>query len=108
MIEQTLSRFDGIWFLRHETPRCITMNQKTCRSSFGNLESGAEQLTRRDREMIRRASGNERYSLKSQKDIAYNKKYKTCAVVGNAPNLIKDKYVVCLFLLSLSLSSHSL
>ena len=40
MIERTISKFDGIWCLRHETPKCVAMNLKSCSNSFGNLETG--------------------------------------------------------------------
>ena len=83
LIQKTLSKFDGIYFLRNDKPKCVTMNQKSCTSSYGNLESGADRLTRRDREMIRRASGSDLFRLDTPKDLT--KKYKSCAIVGNAP-----------------------
>ena len=142
MIEKTLSKFDGIYFLRHDKPKCVVMNQKSCSVSFGeftlpsnplshpffsdsftrsfvlvivilaladfsfslsllrartgmfqitgNLETGADRLTRRDRDMIRRASREVRFSLDNPKDLT--KRYKTCAIVGNAPSLARDKF----------------
>ncbi|QDZ25848.1 hypothetical protein HOP50_19g83900 [Chloropicon primus] len=92
LIEKTLSKFDGIYFLRHEKPRCMAMNLKTCPTGFGNLETGVERLTRRDRDMITRASGLERFELRDRKDIFPGKRFKTCAIVGNAPSLGADKF----------------
>ena len=90
LIEKTISKFDGIWFLRHETPKCVAMNLKSCSNSFGNLETGVERLTRRDRDMITRASGLERFEMRDQKDLG--KRFKSCAIVGNAPSLAQDKF----------------
>ena len=90
LIEKTLSKFDGIYFLRNEKPKCVAMNQKSCSSAFGNLETGVDSLTRRDRDLIRRASGSDRFSLKTSKDLTT--RFKSCAIVGNAPSLARDKF----------------
>ena len=40
--------------------------------------------------MITRASGLERFEMRDQKDLG--KRFKSCAIVGNAPSLAQDKF----------------